>query len=235
MTPFRSTTFSTVRAVIDASASLAMLGAAGAVVWSTVWGSAPDGTVARRTAPTSITRLGLEGTPVLGSPHAKFAIVEFSDFQCPYCVKFANEILPELKKAYIDTGKVQLSFRHLPLTSIHPRSGNAAHASVCAAEQNKFWPFHDQLFSKPSRLEDEDLRTFARASGMMMPGCESCLKQPHAAVDSDVKAAQSFGLATTPAFLIGRSDARQRVEVRATLLGAVPVGEFAKALRSLGL
>ncbi len=84
--------------------------------------------------------------PVLGSNEAKVTIVEFSDFQCPFCESFLTSTYPELKKNYIDTGKVNMTFRHYPLTSIHPNAETAHRASECANEQGKFWEYHDILF-----------------------------------------------------------------------------------------
>ncbi len=86
--------------------------------------------------------------PILGNEKAKVTIVEFSDFQCPYCKRFADNSLSQIKKDYIDTGKVKLYYREFPLTNIHPNAEIAAEAAECANEQGKFWQFHDQLFSR---------------------------------------------------------------------------------------
>lgn len=84
--------------------------------------------------------------PVLGKDSAKLTIVEFSDFQCPFCESFFTGTYPQLKKNYIDTGKVKLAFRHYPLTGIHPNAQRAHEAAECANEQGKFWEYHDLLF-----------------------------------------------------------------------------------------
>jgi protein-disulfide isomerase len=86
--------------------------------------------------------------PILGKDSAKVAIVEFSDFQCPFCESFFTNTYPQLKKDYLDTGKAQLAFRHYPLTSIHPNSEKAHQAAECANEQGKFWEYHDLLFKQ---------------------------------------------------------------------------------------
>ena len=85
--------------------------------------------------------------PQLGKTNAKVAIVEFSDFECPFCKQFFNETFSQIKREYIDTGKVAFYFRHYPLTSIHPNAQIAAEATECANEQGKFWQFHDMLFT----------------------------------------------------------------------------------------
>lgn len=91
--------------------------------------------------------------PVLGKKNAKVTIVEFSDFQCPFCKQFFTQTFPEIKKTYIDTGKAKLYFRQYPLTSIHPNAQLAAEASECANDQGKFWEFHDLLFSNQTSWE----------------------------------------------------------------------------------
>lgn len=85
--------------------------------------------------------------PLLGDKDAKVTIVEFSDFECPFCKQMFDEALPQIKKEYIDTGKAKLAFRHYPLTSIHPNAQKSSEAAECANEQDKFWDYHDQLFT----------------------------------------------------------------------------------------
>ncbi len=84
--------------------------------------------------------------PVLGNSNAPVTIVEFSDFQCPFCESFFTNSLPQLKKDYIDTGRVKLDYRFFPLTSIHPNAEGSAEAAACANEQGKFWQMHDVFF-----------------------------------------------------------------------------------------
>jgi protein-disulfide isomerase len=88
------------------------------------------------------------GVPVIGSQDAPVTIVEFSDFECPFCGRFFKETYPRLKARYIDTGKVKIVFRHFPLVSIHPSASNAAIAAECASRQGKFAEYHDTLFEK---------------------------------------------------------------------------------------
>jgi protein-disulfide isomerase len=90
--------------------------------------------------------VNFDGTNVEGSSDAKVDIVEFSDFECPFCTRFYKETYEKIKKTYIDTGKVKFSFRHYPL-SFHQNAQKAAEASECAASQGKFWEYHNLLFS----------------------------------------------------------------------------------------
>src|SRR3989344_1757621 len=85
--------------------------------------------------------------PILGRK-AKVTVVEFSDFQCPFCKRFFDDTYSKLKKDYIDTGKIAFGFRHYPLSSIHPNAQKAGEATECANEQGKFWEYHDLLFQQ---------------------------------------------------------------------------------------
>lgn len=88
----------------------------------------------------------IEGSPVLGDSNAKVTLVEFSDFECPYCIRHFSQTWPDLKKNYIDTGKVKIVFKYFPLT-FHPNAQKAAEAAECANSQGKFWEMHDKIFS----------------------------------------------------------------------------------------
>src|SRR6266849_2191958 len=105
--------------MLDIAASIAMIGAAGTVAWPILHGSGGRAVRPAVTIPTE--PLSLEGAPILGSASARVVIVEFSDFECPFCAKFVSETLPSLKHKYIDTGLVMLAFRHFPLP-IHPHA-----------------------------------------------------------------------------------------------------------------
>ncbi|MEN9407620.1 MAG: hypothetical protein RLZZ455_836 [Candidatus Parcubacteria bacterium] len=90
----------------------------------------------------------LGGLPMLGKDDAPLTMVEFSDLQCPFCLRFFTETFPQIKKEYIDTGKVKFYFRHLPLTQLHPMAMPFAHAAECANEQGKFWEMHDKIYNE---------------------------------------------------------------------------------------
>jgi protein-disulfide isomerase len=103
--------------------------------------------------PISVKNLTLGDSPFLGQAEANVALVEYADFQCPFCETFFSNDLSEIKKEYVDTGKIKFVFKHLPL-EFHPNAKPAAIASECANEQGKFWPFHDSLFSNQSSWQD---------------------------------------------------------------------------------
>ena len=90
--------------------------------------------------------LSVEGAQFLGQKNATVTVVEFSDYQCPFCARHVQQTLPLLRKEYVDTGKVKYVFRDHPLESIHPAAFKAAEAARCGGEQGKFWEMHDKLF-----------------------------------------------------------------------------------------
>lgn len=90
--------------------------------------------------------------PFLGDENAPVVMVEFSDFQCPFCRSFWSNTLPSIKSQYIDTGKVKFVYRDFPLSSIHPGAQPAAEAAECARDQNKFWEMHDKIFEEQDKL-----------------------------------------------------------------------------------
>lgn len=90
--------------------------------------------------------INIEGAHVLGDSNAKVVLVDFSDYECPYCIRHFNQTWPDIKKNYVDTGKVKLVFKNFPL-NFHPNAQKAAEAAECASDQGKFWEMHDKIFS----------------------------------------------------------------------------------------
>ena len=125
-----------------------------------------DAIVAKADAKVELTRPRVElrpGGPSRGPAEAKVTIVEFSDFQCPFCQR-AKPVLDEITTRY--PKDVRIVYRHLPLDSLHPRARPSAEAAACAAEGNKFWEYHDKLFANNRALGDEELRKYAAEGGL---------------------------------------------------------------------
>lgn len=139
--------------------------------------------------------------PSLGPSDAPVTIVEFSDFQCPFCSR-AVPIVKNLVKANPET--VRVVYRHLPLETIHPRARDASIASGCAEDQGKFWEYHDALFENPGRFSDEDLARVAGEVGLDDAAYAACFeaRTPEARVNADIEAARVAGVTSTPAFLV---------------------------------
>jgi len=112
---------------------------------------------------------------VRGSPNANVTMVIYSDFQCPVCGRFAREILPQIESNYVDTGKVKLIFKQFPITSIHNFAQKAAEASECAADQGKFWEYHDRLYQNQTELTISDLKQYASELELNTTLFDECL------------------------------------------------------------
>ena len=142
----------------------------------------------------------------LGSESAPVTIVEFTDFQCPYCQKFHLTAFGQLKKNYIDTGKVRFVSQDLPLDS-HPNALQAAQAGRCAAEQGQYWPMRDRMQSNPDKLDMDHLVAFAQEFKMDAARFRTCVESGKyvAPIKNDILAARGVGANATPSFVIGKS------------------------------
>jgi protein-disulfide isomerase len=139
--------------------------------------------------------------PSRGPANAPITVVEFSDFQCPFCQK-AKPILDEVEKRH--PKDVRIVYRHMPLDALHPRARASAEAAACAEEGNKFWEFHDKLFANNRALGDEDLRKYAAEVGLDAKSFDECVKsrRHQAKVEADVQEAKRLGITGTPAFVV---------------------------------
>jgi protein-disulfide isomerase len=142
--------------------------------------------------------------PSLGSARAPVTLIEFSDFQCPFCLRVAPT-LKRIRQTYGD--KVRIVWKDFPLTQIHPQAFKAGEAGHCAAEQGKFWEYHDQLFGNQQALMPDDLKKYAAASGMDAARFNACLDtSKHAELVRDgVAQGTRLGVNSTPTvFVNGR-------------------------------
>ena len=146
----------------------------------------------------------VDDDPSLGDKNAKLTIVEFSDFQCPFCGRFRTQTFDQIKKEYIDTGKVKFVFRDFPLSSIHPYAQKASEASECADEQGKFWPMHDKLFNEGVQGGVESFKKYAKDLGLDTGKFNKCLDSGEMAgeIRKDLADGGRYGVSGTPGFFI---------------------------------
>lgn len=173
--------------------------------------------------------LGKNDLPVLGNKKAKVQIVEFADFQCPFCEKWYQEVEKNLKKDYVDKGLATFSFRHFAF--LGQESTDAANASECANEQDKFWEYHDYLYQN-QKGENQgafsvvNLKQFAATLGLDTAAFDSCLdsNKYSKVVEDDIAASQKAGVNGTPVtFINGRM-----MQNGGNSAGALPYSEFKK-------
>jgi protein-disulfide isomerase len=174
--------------------------------------------------------LSLEGAAMNGDTDAPLVLMQFTDFECPFCAKFALETFPKIKTSYIDTGRVLFALRHRPLT-IHANARTAAEAMVCAGRQEKAWPLHDLLFQRSGALSDEVIRDAGEAIGLDVRTFENCLEGGASdQVNRDIEQANAAAMTSTPAFFVGVRQPDGTVRVLKRLVGALPFDVFSAAL-----
>jgi protein-disulfide isomerase len=172
--------------------------------------------------------------PVRGLNTAKLTLVELSDYECPYCGRYARETVPQIDKEYIQSGKVKYVVMDLPLESMHKNAFKAAEAAGCADEQGKFWEMYNRLFANQQTLDQ--WKVHAEAVGLDVSKFDECLNSGRKAehVRSDMVAAQKAGITGTPAFFLAYTDAKSTtIKTVARLVGAQPYVAFKAAIDKL--
>jgi protein-disulfide isomerase len=142
-----------------------------------------------------------EGAPIRGAAAAPVTVVEFSDFQCPFCNR-AQATLKQVLERY--PGKVKLVYRDFPLDRLHPQARQASEAARCANDQGKFWEYHDVLYANTPRAGADDLRRYAQQVGLDVAKFEQCVSSGvhKAAVQRDIDEGGRLGVTGTPAFFV---------------------------------
>lgn len=181
--------------------------------------------------------LGIEGAPFRGRPDAPVTVVEFTDYQCPFCRQHSVNTLPEIVRDYVDTGKLRYVIREMPVERSHPLAVKAAEAARCAGNQGKYWEMHDMLFKNQGKFQPEELKAHAQAAGLDAERFAQCLDSGEKT--QEVRADQSAGLRAgvrgTPAFFLGLTQSGEPGKFRATmtLSGAKSYPEFKIAIDQL--
>lgn len=219
------------RLALGPAASLILLGVLlGMAIGWLVWRSAKEPTASASAGPlpgmesgTLVEGVDVGNDPVRGPNEAAVTIVEFSDFECPFCGRFARQTAPALRRQYGDD--IRWIFINTPLQSIHPRAYDLALAGECAHEQDRFWEWYDAMFSDRYGTSDGGIAIAAQAIGLDEKQFDACYRNAsHAAeVAADLKESQKFYILGTPMFFING----RRLE------GAQPVEAFASVIDSI--
>lgn len=178
--------------------------------------------------------LELAGAATKGRADAPLVIVEFSDFECPFCGRFSRDVYFQIQREYVDTGKVRYVYRHLPIERLHPQAMKAAEAAQCALAQGKFWEMHDRLFANQKALAPPNLIAYAQVLGLDVTTFQQCLGgQTTVRVKQDLAEGLKAGITGTPAFFIGTVTKQGKLKVLQKLIGAKPYATFKATLDSL--
>jgi protein-disulfide isomerase len=179
--------------------------------------------------------LTLAGAASKGRASAPLVMLEFSDFECPFCGRYSRDTYPQVQRDYVDTGKVRYVFRHTPIERAHPQAMKAAEAAECAGGQGKFWEMHDQLFANQKALTQPSLIVHARTLGLNTTSFQQCLTsgQHGARVRADLAEGLRAGVTGTPAFFIGTVTKDGKLKVQRKLIGAKPFATIKQTLDGL--
>jgi protein-disulfide isomerase len=180
--------------------------------------------------------LNTQDMPAKGEATAKVALVEYFDYECPYCVAFFDETMPQLLTEYVATGKIKFVVRDFPLEANHPFALRASQAAHCANEQGKFWPMHDELMGNSGVLDQESLSVYAKDVELNLVSFDKC-------VDSEkyvpeIKAQENegskLGVQGTPTFFLGiiASDGKT-IKSPQQFNGNIPYGQLKDAIDHL--
>jgi protein-disulfide isomerase len=161
------------------------------------------------TGPTPVAIAPSETALILGDPDAPVTIVEYSDYQCPFCAQYTSETWPRLKAEFVDTGRVRYVFKDFPLTNIHPQAPKAHEAARCAGEQGAYWAMHDRLFAGQAEWVGDPnhvgvLKGYATDLGLDATAFDACLAGGRWAesVKADLTEGVGLGVRGTPSFFI---------------------------------
>jgi protein-disulfide isomerase len=173
------------------------------------------------------------GWYAMGREDAPVTMVEFTDYQCPFCRRFEADSFAQLKKEYIDTGKVRFVSRDLPL-DFHPNAPAAAMAARCAGEQHKFWEMRDaMMLDTATDLGPDSILKYGQKTNLDMTAFRGCLsdKKYTSAIQRDTADAGTLGISGTPSFVIGKTAKDEIAGVR--IVGAVPYSVFDSTIKDL--
>jgi protein-disulfide isomerase len=188
-------------------------------------------TIDPNATPTPLPKVNIDmgKLPILGDNKAKVTMIEFGDFQCPFCKQYFDQTAQQVMDTYVKPGKVKFAYRYYPLVTIHPNAQKSAEAAACANDQGKFWDMHDLLFKNQDTWANQaaadaenSFVDYAGQVGIDTNQFRNCLdtNQDKALVDADVAAGNRIGVSGTPTFVINGN----------IIVGAVPFSDLQKVI-----
>jgi protein-disulfide isomerase len=181
--------------------------------------------------------VSIGSSPVKGQTNATVTLMEFSDYQCPFCARHYRDVMPTLTTEYIDTGKVKFVMREKPIPSLHRNAMNASMAALCAGDQGKYWEMHNLLFDNQRELGDENLKAFAGTIGIDTSQFNECLdgKKYQKQISEDIRLSDKLGMSGTPGFIVGLTDPKDpdKALMSEYIKGAKSLDSFKAAIDEL--
>ena len=175
--------------------------------------------------------------PYKGKSDATVTLMEWSDYQCPFCARHYREVMPTLISEYVDSGKLKIVMREKPIPSLHRNAMNASMAALCAGDQGKYWEMHDLMFDNQRELGVDNLKSFADTIGIDTSQFNECLdgKKYNAQISADIRLSDKLGMSGTPGFILGLTDKNDpdKALMSEYLKGAKPLDSFKAAIDEL--
>jgi len=169
-----------------------------------------------------------------GSSSAKVALIEFADFECPYCANYVRTVFPQVRSDLIEKGLVAYAFMHYPLDQIHKKARPAAIASVCAAKQGRFWEMHEVLFQSAGMLPAPATLAGGSFQGFDLAAFNECSRRPDDVVSAQLAEGNRLGIRGTPTLLVGEIRSDGQVDIKRRFVGAASFEAIAVAVKAGG-
>ena len=181
--------------------------------------------------------VSVAGAPFMGEEKAQLTLIEYSDYQCPFCSRHSRNTMPQLTENYISNGKLKFVMREFPLTSLHPRAVAASLAALCANDQGKYWEMHNVLFDNQRKMSDDQIKSYAETIGLDVDAFVGCMDagKYNDQVASDLAEGRGLGITGTPSFALGMTDPDDpnKVKVMKIIKGARSYESFAQQIELL--
>ena len=179
--------------------------------------------------------ISLDRATVRGNAAATIGVLEFADYQCPFCAQIERTAIQPVVREYVEPGKIRLAYLELPLTQIHPLALNASKTALCAGNQGKYWPVHDALFGNHDKLDETHVRSLALAASVDVAALSTCLKDDAVGkrVAADALMARTLGVSGTPTLFFGIIQADGRLKVTKRLHGMQPIDAIRNILNEM--
>jgi protein-disulfide isomerase len=178
--------------------------------------------------------VSIDDDPLKGKADAPVTIIEFSDYQCPFCGRFVKNTFPDIAKKYIDDGQVKYVFRDFPL-EFHKQAPKASEAANCAGDKGKYWEMHDKLFDNQSALTVDKLKQYAADIGLDTESFNACIDSGKHAdeINKDLEDGKKATVSGTPTFFIGKSQSGKKEIAGKRMVGARPFSSFEQVIEQL--
>ena len=180
--------------------------------------------------------LRIAGRPTKGNPRARLTMVEYADYECPYCGQYVAQVYPQIDRDYVRTGKVQYVFKNLPIEQLHRQTFKAHVAAACAGDQQRYWEMHDRLFTDQRNFGLDrfvELASMLKLDPVAFRACVESSKH-EALIREDIDEARSGGVQGTPVFVLAFTDPNgQAITPARVIVGAQPFEAFKEAIDAL--